>query len=357
MDVRALNQHLNKNKKASLYIVSGEDLYLKSEAESLIKDCYQRGFQEAGVEVDIEVYTAPQMDYDRCLDALQTISFFSSEKFIQIRNAEKANVKFLENLSQFFEKENLSGVTLVLSFTKIDKRKKAIKSLFSNAVQVEAKAPYDNQIETWIKYIAAKEKLSLNQEALSSLSFLAGPSLSEIAKSVKKLKDIFGKDPVGRLEVQEFISKSGEEDIFKICDFLGNGDITKAMLGLEYAIKHGSSSIGALSLFHRHFKIIEGILSEQEKVRAGGSRLAQKDLALKVGVPPYFFNNYASQTRSWSLPKMKQVFRALEATDQSLKSTSLKESTIFAGFFMELSRILGERRGLMSLSESMASRV
>lgn len=348
MDIRALGLQLKKNQESPLFIISGDDLYLKSEAEDLIK----QGYLKRNADLDIETYTAPQMDYDKCLDSLQTISFFSSTKLVQIKDVEKANQKFLESLSQFFDQGNLSGITVVLSFTKIDKRKKAIKALMSKGVLVEVKTPYDNQVETWVKYIATKEKLNLNPEAISYLNFLVGPSLSEISKSIQKLKDIFGRDLVKRADVQDFISKNGEEDIFKICDFLGKGDLTTAMLSLQYALKHGANSIGALSLFHRHFKIIEGILLEEEKSRSGGPRLSQKDLAVKVGVPPYFYTNYASQARGWNLEKVKQVFRALEAADRSLKSTGLKESTVFSGFFMEISRILGERKGLMSLSEA-----
>ncbi len=348
MDIKGLQQHLKKNGENSLFLVSGEDLYLKAEAEELIRN----HFKAKEPELDIESYTAPQMDYDKCLDSLQMLSFFSSTKLIHVKATDKANVKFLESIQSFYEQGNVSGLIVILSFAKIDKRKKAIKSLLTKGVSVEAKSPYDNQVEGWIKYIANKEKLDLKNEAISYLNFLVGPSLVEISKSIQKLKDVFGKDPVERTDVQDFISKNGEEDVFKICDLLGKGQLTEAMLSLEYALKHGANSIGALSLFHRHFKIIEGILKEQKKVKEGGRGLSQKDLAVKVGVPPYFFTNYASQARSWSLEKTEGVFKALEAADKSLKSTGLKEPTVFAAFFMEFSRVLGERKGLRSLSEA-----
>lgn len=344
MDIRNLQLKLKKNEPSSLYLIAGDDLYLKTKAEVIIKSF----FEQEG-ESDLETYTAPQMDYDKCLDALQTLSFFSSTKVIHVRDADKAPVKFLEDLAVFFSDGNLSGLVVILSFSKIDKRKKSLKTLISKGELVEVKTPYENQVEQWVKYIAQQEKLSLDAEAVSFLNFLVGPSLVEVSKAVEKLKDVFGKEKIGRAQVGELIAKSGEQDIFKICDMLGKGQISQANLAIEGILKSGSSAIGALSLFHRHFSILEGILASQ----TGGKRLGQKELAAKVGVPPYFLANYAGQSRAWSLKKTSEVFRALEAADVSLKSTKMKERAVFAGFFMEVSRILSERPGLRSLTGSL----
>lgn len=344
MDIRNLQLKLKKNETGSLYLIAGEDIYLKNQAEKMIKDF----FAEEG-EADLETYTAPQMDYDKCLDALQTLSFFSSTKLIHIKDADKANAKFLEDLASFVEEGNLSGLVIILTFSKLDKRKKALKSLIGKGELIEVKTPYDNQVEQWVKYMAQQEKLKLDQEALSFLNFLVGPSLIEISKSIEKLKDVFGAEKIGRAQIGELIAKSGEQDIFKICDMLGKGQITDATLSIENILNSGSSAIGALSLFCRHFKILEGILEAQNSNR----KLAQKELAAKVGVPPYFLANYTAQSRTWSLRKTTEVFRALEAADVSLKSTKMKEKTVFAGFFMEISRILSERKGLRSLTGSL----
>ncbi len=351
MDIKGLKLHLSKkNTDSSLFIVSGTDHFLKGEAESLIKSHYSA----QSPNLNIESHKAPQMDYEKCLDSVQTLSFFSELKIIHIKDAEKAPTSFLDSLKDFFSK-NTDGIKVILTFSKLDKRKKSLKALIEKSVLVEVKTPYDNQVEGWIKYISDKEKLKIKSEAVSFLNFLVGPSLVELSKSIQKLKDVFGDDEVTKEDVKDFISKTGEEDIFKICDFLGFGEVTKASLSLQYAIKHGASSIGALSLFHRHFKIIEGILKAQTESKNLRRPLSQKDLAQKVGVPPYFLSNYLNQARngSWTLKKTSEVFLALEAADQSLKSSRLNEETVFAGFFMEFSRVLGERKGLRTLSASL----
>ncbi len=349
MNLQALQLHLKKNKKDSLFIISGEDLYLIAEAKNLIKN----SLTTQNIKLDIQTYTAPQMDYDKCLDSLQNLSILSPLKLIHIKALDKAKPEFLESINQFYSQENLHGLTVLLGFTKIDKRKKNIQFLLKKGVLVEAKPPYDNQIEGWIKYIAGKKQLNLKNEAVSYLNFLVGPCLVEISNNIQKLKDLFGQNPVGREDIQSFISKRSEGDLFKICDLLGKHEVTQAMSSLEYAIKHGASSAHALSLFHRHFKIIDGVLKEQQKSREMRKSLSEKHMAVALGVPPYFLANYVNQARKWSLNKISEVFKALEAADTLLKSTGLNESTIFTGFFIEILRIIGEQKGLRSLSEAL----
>jgi len=345
VDIRNLKLQLKKENHKLVYVVSGDDLYLKSAAEAMIKNHF--ALKEA--EVDLETYTASNMDTEKCLDSLQTLSFFSSTKIVHIRDFDKANAKFAEDLSAFVQEGNLSGLVILLSCAKFDKRKKSLKAILDKAELVEVKTPYDNQVEQWVKYIAAEEGLKLEAGAAAFLNFLVGPSLVEVSKSVSKLKDVFGKEKIGRLQIQELISKTGEQDVFKICDMLGKGQITEAVLSVEYSLKHGSNAIAVLNLFYRHFKILNGIL----EAAASGKRIGQKELAAKVGIPPYFLANYTSQSRTWTRKKLAEVFYAIEAADVSLKSTKMKESTVFSGFFVEVSRILGEKKGLRSLTASL----
>jgi len=346
LDIRNLQAKLKNNDSKLVYVVAGDDLYLKSSAEKMIKEHFTS--QKDG-EVDLETYTAPQMDTEKCLESLQTLSFFSSTKVVHIRDADKANAKFLDDLAAFIHEGNLSGLVVIISCNKFDKRKKSLKIILEKAELIEVKTPYDNQVEQWVKYIATSEKLKMEPDAPAFLNFLVGPSLVEVSKSVEKLKDVFGNEKIGRVQIQELISKSAEQDVFKICDMLGKGQISEALLSVEYSLKHGSNAIGVLNLFYRHFKILNGILEAQ----ASGKRIGQKELAAKVGVPPYFLANYAGQSRTWTMKKIAEVFYALEAADVSLKSTKMKERTVFSGFFMEVSRILGEKKGLRSLTASL----
>lgn len=345
MDIRNLQLKLKKGELKQVYVVAGDDLYLKSTAEDMIRNY----FTAKEAEIDLETYTAPQMDTEKCLDSLQTLSFFSSTKVVHIKDFDKTNAKFMEDLSKFLTEGNLKGLVILLSCNKFDKRKKVLKSILDQAELVETKTPYDNQVEQWVKFIAANEGLKMEPDAPAFLNFLVGPSLVEVSKAVEKLKDVFGKEKIGRAQIQELISKTGEQDVFKICDMVGKGQITEALLSVEHSLKYGANAIGILNLFYRHFKILNGILEAQ----ASGKRIGQKELAAKVGVPPYFLANYVGQTRTWTIKKIAEVFYALEAADVSLKSTKMKEQTVFSGFFIEISRILGEKKGLRSLTASL----
>lgn len=347
MDIRGLQLHFKKEEQKFLYIIQGEDIYLKSEAENIVRKSVGK--------VDVELYYGDQINYEACLDSMQTLSFFGDMKLVHIKNADKLKNDFLEEILKLAESNNNKGLTVLLSFSKFDKRKKVLKSLMSLSIFIEVKTPYDNQVESWITYIAQKENLKIDREASAFLNFLVGPSLFEIAKGIQSLKDVFPGEPIDKAKVQELISKNGEEDIFKICDHLGKGELTESMLGLENILKTSTNGIAALNLFYRHFKILEVLLQEAAVNKKTAKYTSKKDLASKAGVPLFFLGNYQAQTKIWTLKKLNQVFQAIEAADLSLKSTRLKERSVFSGFFMEISKILGNVGRVGTYKESILS--
>lgn len=352
MDLRNLQLYLKKKqtKPQGLYLICGEDIYLKDEAESLIKKKLLSGTESE--EKDIEIYHGSQMNYERCLDSLSTISFFSELKIVHIREAELLKTTFVEQLVSLLSKGEQEGLAVVLSLSKIDKRKKVYKSLVEASLFVEVKSPYDSQVENWIRYIADKEKVDLAADACAYLNFLVGPSLIEISKNMKKLREVFGGEKVGKAKVHEIISKNGEMDIFAICDFLAKGQLTEAVLGLEKQLQAGANGIGMLAMLFRHFRILENILLELARDKKTSAYLSKKDLAAKVGVPTFFLDNYVKQAKVWNLKKLSKVFYALEAADLSLKSTRLKDISIFSAFFVEVSKILGNQKSEGAFKEA-----
>lgn len=337
MDIRGLQVEISKGRKHPLYLIMGDELYLKNEAEDLIKNFVLGKSSEE--ETSFEVYFGSNIDFEKCLDSLHTLPFFSSEKLIMIKEAEKLKQDQLETLSTFFKNMKPDGLTLVLSFLKADKRKKALKELIKLGVDIDVKTPYENQIPAWIDYIALKKKVNLTSKAKAQIGFMVGPSLSEIAQSIEKLAEVFKSDKIDVAEVNEVVQKTRVQDIFQICDLIGFGRIPEALQQTELSIANGQSAIGCLQLFFRHFRILEVILRYKD------TRISAQDLASKAGVPKFFLQNYQSQAQGWSLSKLSKTFKALEAADLSLKSTRLSVESVFSALMLEIYGIKNIKKG------------
>ncbi len=337
MDIRGLQLEIKKGIKQPLYMVIGEDLFLKNEAERLIKDFILS--TESGEESNQEVYFGSNIDFEKCLDSLHTLPLFSSEKFIHIKEAEKLNQNHLEALYKFFNQMEPKGLTLLLSFSKADKRKKALKDLLKIATDVEVKTPYDSQLTSWVDYIAKLKGVNITAQAKAQLAFMVGPSLYEVAQSLDKLSEVFKDRKIDLAEVSEVVQKTRVQDIFQICDLIGYGKIPEALQQTEHSILNGQSPIGCLQLFFRHFRILEIILKNKN------SRISAQDLAVKAGVPKFFLGNYQKQAQGWSLLKLSKVFKSLEAADISLKSTRLSVDSVFSAMMLEIYGVKAIKKG------------
>lgn len=330
MDFRSFQLEVSKGKFHPTYAVVGEETFLRSEIEGLIKSSYLEG---EDLEFCAESYSLPETLFGQVLESLKTLPFFGTKKLVFIHGAEKLNQKDMEELIDFLSQTELMGLCAVFFFTKIDKRKKLSKDLLKKMALVDIPVPYENQVPQWISFLCQKHKVKMDRDALVHLQFMVGNSLSELSQAIQKIKTHGVEGQIQVSHLNKILERTSTEDIFKICEMLGQGKIEQAQNSFEVHLNTTGNAVGALQLFHRHFRI----LSEIQKSR--GSGLSDQQLATKVGVPKFFLKGYQAQTRNWNSRKLSQVFTSLQEADLSLKSTSLKPDLIFSELFLKLHRI------------------
>lgn len=331
MKLSELKQKLSKKKHPlGLNLFVSEDLYLLKESEAVFSKFVETVYNDA----DSVVHFADQLDPEALSDDLYSLSLFSDFKFIKIKNADSLNEKSLELLISAFEENKNDKICGALFFKKIDKRKKLFKELIKSSELFELKAPYENQMSKWIMDLAKEKNMILTAGASETLYHLVGDSLTDISEGLESLKSIYGKSKITSELVNETVSLKRDNNVFKICDYMGLGDFTAASLEIDLSLKAKSSSVGILHLLLRHFNILIKI-----KKNAATS---VADLAKLVGVPHYFLKNYQSQARSWSKEKLMKTWSILLETDEQLKSANLKEETLMANMLIQITAVYGE---------------
>jgi DNA polymerase-3 subunit delta len=224
----------------------------------------------------------------------------------------------------------IDTATLVLVATKLDKRKKSIKSLHENAIFVELKKPYENQVASWVDYIAYLHGLKFTPEAVGVIQQLVGTSLSEIQNEVKKIQQFIGPEQktVDVDHVLKVVSRARIESVFSLTDALGRRDRAEALVCLARLLEQGQNEIGILSLIYRQVRILSAIY-EGKKMGLSGTRLSER-----VGVPEFFLRQYLEQSRVWDGEKIASTIRALHETDKALKSSPVSSHIWLENFIV-----------------------
>lgn len=297
-----------------LYLIIGEEPFLLKQAYNFLKGTL---LEAHDLDFNFQVFHGGDLDIEALRDSLQMLPMMAARRFVVLKEAEEMKDSDWEALAPFFAKP-VESTVFALFASRLDKRKKSIKALYETGAVLEFKKPFENQIPSWIRYIAQIHQIEIEDEAIHEIHRRVGSHLLEIESALRNLKDFVGEQRrLTLLDVESALSRTREESVFDLVASLGHGDRVKSLELLVSLMDQGQNEIGLISLLARHFRLLFQLKRHQAQ-GLHGARLAQ---ALQV--PPYFLNQYLEQSRVWSEAQIEQIFLILSETDRALKSSPL----------------------------------
>lgn len=305
---------LEKGSFHPLYFLFGEEPYLVEQALQRIKwSCLAEGASD----FNLNQFYASDCDITQVLDAVETLPMMAACRVVIVKEVQELSEKEWAQLEKNFL-SLVESTVFVLTASKVDKRKKAIKTLIDKSVALEMKRPYENQIPQWIKYISAQYEMSIQDDAIHLLHKLVGHHLTEIDSELKKLKDYIGeKKFIEVSDVAAVVSRAKEESVFDFTNAIGSNDRVLALENLVHLMDQGQSEIGVVALIARHIRLLLMVKKGLDQGLYGAK------LASYAQVPPYFVENYAQQSKIWNVRRLEESLCYLSETDKALKSSPL----------------------------------
>jgi DNA polymerase-3 subunit delta len=318
IDAQKFYKDLEAGNLSPLYFLFGEEPYLLHQSAERFKYAV---LNEGAVDFNFSIYYASDADVQNVRDAVETLPMMSPKRLVILKEAQELTDREWTELEPLLATPVDSTVFVIMA-SRVDKRKKSIRTLLEKADCVEFKKPYDNQIPQWIKYIANNLNLTISDDATHLLHKLVGHHLTEIESELKKLGDfVAGADGGSRKievhDVAQAVSRSREENVFDFTRAIGENDRVKALEHLVHLLDQGQNEVGIITLVARHVRLLLTIKKGIE------SDLHGAKLAHYAQIPPYFLESYLDQARLWSTKKLEQTLVILCDTDKALKSSPL----------------------------------
>nr|BFD59179.1 DNA polymerase III subunit delta [Bdellovibrio sp. CKG001]BFD62556.1 DNA polymerase III subunit delta [Bdellovibrio sp. HM001]BFD67453.1 DNA polymerase III subunit delta [Bdellovibrio sp. HAGR004] len=313
IDAQKFYRDLEKGQTAPLYFLFGEEPYLLNQSVERFKYAV---LTEGAVDFNYSLFYASDADVVAVRDAVETLPMMAARRLVILKEAQELTDKEWAELEPLFESPVDSTVFVILA-SRVDKRKKQIRLLLDKADCVEFKKPYENQIPSWINYIAQSLGLTISNDAILLLHKLVGHHLTEIEGELKKLGEYVGERRIEMADVAQAVSRSKEENVFDFTKAIGENDRVKALELLVHLLDQGQNEIGIVSLVARHVRILLTLKRGMEEGLHGAK------LAHYAQVPPYFLESYLDQARLWTAKKLEQTLVVLADTDKALKSSPL----------------------------------
>jgi len=297
-----------KNKVFSpIYFLEGEEPYFLDLISDYILDNVltedEKGFNQS-------ILYGKDLSIDSIMTAAKRFPMMADRQVVVIREAQ--NIRNIEDLAPYAEKPMKSTI-LVLNhkYKTIDKRKRLYKAIQKNGVYFESKPLYDNQIPAWIsKYLKGKN-LGIDPRAAQMIADFIGSDLQRIVNELEKVCiSLVPGTSIMPDDVERNIGISKEFNIFELQNALGNRDILKANRIINFFIDNEKNHpltviLGNLLNYFRKLLVYHSIENKSDR-----SLVAQK-----LGVNPYFINDYVNASKNYTLDKAIKIIAIMREYD------------------------------------------
>jgi DNA polymerase-3 subunit delta len=223
-----LRARLEKGPPATLYVVAGEEDFLRADALAALA---------ALPGADVSELDATTTPLAAILDEARTLPFLGERRVVIARGAGDLVAEHGDAIAA----TALDGATLVLEAARLDKRRKGAKALLERAVVVACDPPDDVGLRVFIRARAKAHGGELARGAEAALLERLGGhdvSLAALDAEVRKLVTA-APGPVTAERVAALASVGSSEQSFALVDAIARGDVSLALGKLQTILRDG----------------------------------------------------------------------------------------------------------------------
>ena len=292
-----------KNKKYKpVYWLEGEEPFF---IDQIMNYAEHKILSESEASFNLTVYYGRDANWADVLNSCKRYPMFADLQVVLLKEAQY--MKDIERLESYIEKP-LKSTLFFVSYKekKIDGRGKLAKILKTNSELLTTKKMYDNQLPEWAGQMIQSHGLTINQKALLLLVDHIGNDLSRMQNEIKKLAINLGiKKAISEDDIEKYIGISKEFNVFELQDALAKKNLPKAIRINEYFAANPKAAPIQLvlpALYNFFSKVYMSF---------GAGTTDEKQIAILIGVNPYFMKDYTSAARNYGQLGIEKILLLL----------------------------------------------
>ena len=311
MDYNQIITDLKKKNYSPVYFLEGEEPFFMDRVSDYILENVltedEKGFNQT-------ILYGKDLSIDSIMTASKRFPMMAERQVVVIREAQ--NIKNIEDLASYVEKPMRSTILVFnYKYKTIDKRKKLYKALGKNGVYFESKPLYENQIPAWISKYLKEKNLGIDPRAAQMITDFVGSDLQRIVNELEKVTiSLVPGTSIMPEDVEKNIGISKDYNVFELQKALGNKDILRSNKIINYFIDNEKQNpmvviIGNLATFFRKILVYHAIENKNDR----------NAVAQKLGINPFFINDYSNAASKYSLDRAVLIISMLREFDMRSK--------------------------------------
>jgi DNA polymerase-3 subunit delta len=251
MSFRNFTDEIKKNLSSSNYLLVSSDLFLQTEAISLIKGLVapeERDFNFHSF--DLLSSDNDKLPFEQILDVLNTASFFSGRKFVVIENVQKLLKNDLQKLESYLLNPSDSSSMILLNAGTL---KKEMKDRLKGAKQIVLDIR-EREIPAWLQERARLKGFEISDSTATYLLGIVGPDLGMLSSELEKLM-LTGSSKIEKKDIIEVVEGKRTYSTFALIDAIKARDTEKTfkIYGVLKETEEPYSLLGALNWQYGQF--------------------------------------------------------------------------------------------------------
>ncbi|KOY84892.1 DNA polymerase III subunit delta [bacterium 336/3] len=319
---------LQSKKIAPIYFLHGEETYYIDQISDYIEANalpeHEKGFNQV-------VMYGKDSQMGQIVNNARRFPMMAEKQVVIIKEFQETSDLRSDEAHKVLQKyiETASPSTVLVLAHKhklLDKRKALYKALEKNAVVLESKKPYDNEIPKWIESYVRQKQYSISPTATLLLAEFVGSDLTRLASEIDKmLLNIGGSKQIEEDLVRKYVGQSKEYSIFDLQKTLIDKDILKANR-IIHVFSQNPKDNPIIPMVTILFQFFTKVLLTHQTTDKSDNALAEL-----LSVNRFFVKDYLNASRKYPLPKVIQIIHFLREADlqsKGVESGSMEEGDI-----------------------------
>lgn len=337
MDLKTLSGEIRDGHFSSIYLFYGKEEYLM---EEYIKGIEKKLLTEEERDFNFNEYDLKETSIQEVLIDAETFPFMSEKRIVLARNAYFLTSTRVSStvehdidtfISYIHNPPEYTVFILVIPGEKPDERKKVVKELKKQGSCIEFHPLRENNLFSWIQREVKKNRVGIENEAVSTLLNVIGNDLRSLRQELSKMALYVGEGGTITNEVVHLLaSRHIEQNIFQLVEYAARKDIENALREYYDLLLNKEEPIKILVLLARQFRILLQI-----KIMADRGYPPQK-IAQSIGLKPFVFKKAYDQARFFTQKELVGILSDLAKEDYRIKSGQVDKNMAIELFIMSL---------------------
>ncbi len=313
-----LRKAFEARKFEPLYLVHGEERWF---IDSLQQTLVRHAIPEHERDFNQDILYGSDVDARAALSACQSYPMMAERRLVVIRDFDKMKENAL--FKALGEQPNPACIVFLVCSGKPNMTRHPYRALKGTARVAGFRALYANETARWIGVVAREKGYKLDQQAIHMLAEFVGTSLSAAAAELDKISTYAGERT--EITADDVIQASGqtrEFNVFELQRVVGNRDYDEALRISERLLQQSSNPQGEctriVAILSSYFLKLWQLTGLQR------TRIAENDMAKRVGLSPYILKGYLQALRKYDPRQIEGAISALTAADFELKGGSAR---------------------------------